>query len=307
MDEQLASLEKKLARMDAVTKPFGILSEEQDLNDITKYYKQNRFSYRLFHHGGGFIHLGVTEGGEAGTYSADDVLYQAKTVEAVIAETCATRTLELGSGRGANSYYLGSRNPNLTLQTVDLSTRPLLKYRNLKNMSFAWGNYHDLSFLEPESFDVVFMIETLCYSIDKGKVAREVHRLLKPGGRFIIFDGYLGRHREAMTEVEAKAAAYFARGMCINELQEANALENGAELYFNLIERRTLTEKVIPTSRRFAKGASVFLDNKYVWMTLISLVPEKVTRNLFAGYIFPDVFRMRIIEYYLHHFQKKAE
>jgi hypothetical protein len=36
MDEQLASLEKKLAQMEAVAKPFGILSEEQDLNDITK-------------------------------------------------------------------------------------------------------------------------------------------------------------------------------------------------------------------------------------------------------------------------------
>jgi MPBQ/MSBQ methyltransferase len=55
------------------------------------------------------------------------------------------------------------------------------------------GNYEHTSFA-PESFEAVYAIESSCYArgANKSALLKEAHRLLRPGGRIVVADGFLG-------------------------------------------------------------------------------------------------------------------
>src|SRR6185436_7663023 len=64
------------------------------------------------------------------------------------------------------------------------------KAQKTPNYYPVFGDYHNLSTYPDHSFEIVFVIEALCHSSDKLQVLKEVKRVLKRGGVFIIIDGY---------------------------------------------------------------------------------------------------------------------
>ncbi len=55
------------------------------------------------------------------------------------------------------------------------------------------------------AFDVVFVIEALCYSTQKKQVLKEVKRVLKKDGIFIVIDAFARKHTEELTPHEKLA------------------------------------------------------------------------------------------------------
>ena len=55
------------------------------------------------------------------------------------------------------------------------------------------GDYEHTTF-PSESFDAIYALESSCYSAgsNKSRLIREAHRLLRPGGRFVVADGFIG-------------------------------------------------------------------------------------------------------------------
>lgn len=106
----------------------------------------------------------------------------ARTVEGYVRQTNTKKVKELGSGLGLNIALLASRNPRVAFDGDDLSNKPLHLHAKLPNTRFCFGDYHDLSQFEDNSYDIVFVMEALCYSTDKPRVLREVSEKLRDGG-----------------------------------------------------------------------------------------------------------------------------
>lgn len=99
------------------------------------------------------------------------------------------RVVDFGCGSGANSVHLALRGAALTGVDISESLIALARQRLAVNdveptARFVVGSAHDLPF-RSGSVDVVFGIAIL-HHLDLHAVAREVHRILKPGGRAIF-------------------------------------------------------------------------------------------------------------------------
>src|SRR3989338_2696408 len=198
-----SELRERIEAIGRVLDIGDIVSLMPDKRYIQTYYRLNRLTYTLLHTRTGLIHMGLSRDG---IYKEDDLLEMARIVEGYVSESGAKNILELATGRGANSLYLARRFSSATFYGIDISETqlsPAFKYaQRVKNYHPALGDYHDLKRFNDATFDVVFILEALCYSMRKETVLREVHRVLKDGGLFIVFDGYSNKEPHELTENE---------------------------------------------------------------------------------------------------------
>lgn len=106
------------------------------------------------------------------------------------------RVLDAGCGVGGSSIFLastlGCRVTGITLSERQLqqATSHAQKKGISELVDFTVMNYSATSFPDA-SFDVVWGCESICYAEDKEQFIKEAYRLLKPGGRLVVADGFL--------------------------------------------------------------------------------------------------------------------
>jgi SAM-dependent methyltransferase len=111
------------------------------------------------------------------------------------------RILDMGCGLGATLRSFARRLPRVDLNGITLAPWQLERGRHLNRscpeggcISLTLGDYERTTF-PTASFDAVYAIESSCYAHGANKSAflQEAHRLLRPGGRIVVADGFLGR------------------------------------------------------------------------------------------------------------------
>lgn len=124
-------------------------------------------------------------------YSAPpaDTVYPLEYAYHLLGDVTGRRIVDFGCGSGANTVLLANR--GATVVGVDISADLIGLARRRLDVSgrpggaeFVVGSAHDLPFPD-DSIDVVFGIAIL-HHLDLELVSREVHRVLKPGGRAIF-------------------------------------------------------------------------------------------------------------------------
>jgi cyclopropane fatty-acyl-phospholipid synthase-like methyltransferase len=111
--------------------------------------------------------------------------------------------LDMGCGLGATLRSFARRLPAADLHGVTLVPWQLEQGRLLDqsspqstNITLNLGDYEHTTY-PSESFDAICAIESSCYGTgaNKSRFIREAHRLLCPGGRFVVADGFIGSEK----------------------------------------------------------------------------------------------------------------
>jgi ubiquinone/menaquinone biosynthesis C-methylase UbiE len=299
----MGELEKKLKNIEKIFDVEELLEEQNSQSIIKSYYKINKLAYRVFHNRKGYLHMGISNGGE---YTHEDLEVPLFQIEEVIKERGVTNVLELASGHGANTVFLAKRNSNIKFYATDLSTKPKREFYKLKNTFFEFGDYHDLSQYKSGFFDVIFIMEALCHSDNKGRVLNEMFRVLKSEGKVIIYDGYFGKAFEKLSGPEKIASKLTSRGMAVAEFGDLKKVENQInQAGFEVVEKKSLSKEVYPTMVRFERMSSIFFENKFFGKVIKTFVPEKFVRNSISGYLMPTLLQNGVAVYYRHILERK--
>ena len=117
----------------------------------------------------------------------------------------APRLLDLGCGLGATLRSFARRLPHARLLGLTKVRWQVEHARALNEIACCGervrvikGDY-EATLLPLSSYDGVYALESSCHAhgADKGALLAESHRLLRPGGRLVIADGFLIKNRFA--------------------------------------------------------------------------------------------------------------
>lgn len=298
-----------IKKLDAIQKVFSIdeiMRVSADSTYIRHYYKVNKYMYSLFHTRTDFVHMGISR---SGVYKEEDLHEQAKIVEEYIPRGSGVVVLELATGRGLNSCYMSNRLPSAAFYGIDLSPTQLAlakkKARLCKNFFPLLGDYHNLSYFADASCDVVFVIEALCHSTEKEEVVSEVWRVLKPGGVFIVIDGYRVVPQMELSDVERTTEIAIEKGMSVEAFEVYNLFcSTVRRLGFELLHEEDVSQYVIPSMERLEKIAALFFGHPWLARLAAAFLPRAVAYNSVAAYLMPEAMRQRLFCYMITVFKK---
>lgn len=184
----------------------------------------------------------------------------------------ALRTCELaGIGDGSVFADLGCGVGGTSLQAAELlGARPVAVNLYGPQLELARGfatdrgrpdalcpvqaDFHRLPFHDA-ALDAAISIESACHSPDKTALAREVFRVLKPGARWVLADGWRGEPPLDTPKLRSRWQA-FLDGWGVPDLAQAEAfVARAREIGFELDTREDISSRVLPSARRIGRWA----------------------------------------------------
>ncbi len=142
---------------------------------------------------------------------------------------------DLGCGVGAVSRFGSRQFPRLDFHAMSISPGQIAEARQRhtnERVTYYCGDYHRLPFAD-HSIDGLFYLESLCHSTEPERALAEAARVLKPGGRIVMTDGYLRNPLEKTSAL----FRYIVRGVAHNwavpmfhELDQARRWQAGGKI-----------------------------------------------------------------------------
>lgn len=272
---------------------------------ISDYYKKSQILfYRTFASRQGFMHVGLSENN---TYKKDAgyELYQLQFVQEAITSTAAADVLEIGCGQCANLSVLSPQFPKVYFCGIDLFPNAKNVYK-ATNVKIHQDDYHTISTVADQSIDIVFAIETICYSPSKAKVLNAVYKKLKGNTTFLLFDIFLGQPRETLDPIDELYLSIMERSYYLSPLEHHEIFIREAEANgFTLCENKDLSTFAMPylieieqRMYRYLKAGGPLLK------ILLQLCPDAVSRSMPSGIMMRQMVEDRYLQYRFMRFRK---
>ena len=171
------------------------------------------------------------------------------------------RVLDAGCGFGASSLWLAGE-IGARVVGIDLAPSQIFGARRLaasagpsvlESVEFHRADFCRTGF-SPDSFDVVWAVESVCHAANKGRFLVEAYRLLKPGGRLIVADLFRSA-RPLDSEEEALAGRWLAGWAIPDLLTEGEFAAAARTAGFSGQSFVDATAEVWPSLRRLHRRA----------------------------------------------------
>jgi cyclopropane fatty-acyl-phospholipid synthase-like methyltransferase len=217
---------------------------------VGRYYDRMQFFYSTFWSPTG-VHYGFWE---AGTWRRQDAI---RNMDRVVGDELGLppgdRVLDAGCGIGGTSAFLADTY-GLEVVGITISDEQLRRAHATRAACtapvppvFVKADYLNTGFADA-SFDGVFGLESVCYAEPKRAFLEEAFRLLKPGGRLVVLDGF--RKKRHLTHRDDEDLRRFVDGWALTSLAWAD--EFAAELHEVGFDDITCTDKraeIMPSAR----------------------------------------------------------
>ncbi|MFM7531036.1 MAG: class I SAM-dependent methyltransferase [Rubrivivax sp.] len=288
----LLELQERLRRLEALFEIDRIRTEEVDVAAVADYYAACHDAYRKYHSAEGAVHMALNEDGR---FDASGFTGQLRRLEAGWAGQAPRDVLEIGFGQGFNLAWLATRHRDTRFTGVDLTpahvalARARVAAAGLANVQLHEADLHQLP-LPDASVDEVFAIEAFCHAIELPRALAEVARVLRPGGRFVLFDAYQARPAPQMEPELALAVELVGRGMAVGRWQQhGEILQEAGRAGLVLQREEALEALVMPSLQRIERVIRAVI--RVPWLARRALARRSAARgrNVLAGYLMHPV------------------
>jgi sterol 24-C-methyltransferase len=232
---------------------------DANLQQVWRYYNStgSRLGYAYILHG--TKHLGWYKPGQPMRQFTKSMRQMEDQLGERLSLPPGREVLDAGCGMGdvartmATKYKLMVTGIDILDFNIDEARKRSAKQRLGRRTRFQLGDYHKLDFPD-ESFDGVYTMETLVHASDPGKVLSEFLRVLRPGGRLVMFE--YSRAPEAQLSPAANEAL---RRVCdlgampaFFNLKHGDLVKLIADKGFKDISEENVTERILPMVHAFS-------------------------------------------------------
>ncbi|MFA7272288.1 MAG: class I SAM-dependent methyltransferase [Crocinitomicaceae bacterium] len=292
-----ANLNELLQKIERVFNLKSILSEEISKTKIQKYYRDSNLGYNLVHSKEGSVHMAINYDG---VFSPDGYYQQVREIAEHLQEK-RSDVLELGCGKGFNSAYLSKEFPLSHFSGIDITERHLdyakKKAEHVQNLSFKTGDFHQLEHPNA-SFDVVFELEAVCHSDQPQTVLSEVYRVLKPGGKFILYEGFRTANFDQCSDIQKEAAVLIEKTMAVNHGHNIEIwLDMARKIGFEIQQNNDISEAILPNLKRFHRLALKYFKYRFLAKLALVFFSKNLIKNTIAGSLMPFSIVQKIQSY----------
>jgi SAM-dependent methyltransferase len=293
-------LSRRLRKLERLFPLHDILAEQLDAQKVQAYYSECHAAYRKHHSSEGATHMALNEGGR---FDPDGFREHLRRIEARWVQKAPQDVLELGFGQGFNLGWLAPRHPRTQFHGIDLTPDHLalaqqrMQASGTRNVNLVLGNMLQLPQADA-SIDEVFAIEAFCHAPDLVRALAEVARVLRPGGRFTLFDGYQLRPFSELDEDGAKAVQLAARGAAVDRWQIPDELIAAAATQGLALEQiEALDRQVLPNLRRLDRLVGAIIRVPWLARRALARRAPARSRNVLSGYLLYPTVAMGLLGY----------
>jgi sterol 24-C-methyltransferase len=234
------------------------------VDEVIRYYRktESRWGYELFL--GGTKHFGYYEPGDRAWPFGKPLRRMEDKLASVLGLAPGSAVLDAGCGVGAVATRLAAVH-GLNVTAIDVldfnqrAARRLVRERGFHHhVDLARMDYSTLGFADA-SFDGVYTMETLVHAARPRAVLREFHRVLRPGGRLVMFE----YARDPERVMSARAAWAFRTVNEVAAMPAYQVFDHGVledmigSAGFSDVRVEDVTRNMLPMLRVFAVAGLV--------------------------------------------------